>query len=124
MGTRRYEDLAEILRDDWEELDGSLPLLVLVDPAKSTRTSTKRIKELMASCSEAELAAVLIMKTKNRNQRAYIDYKLRETDDDSKLSKEIRSLHSEKKFLLEQRSILINEILMYYECMDSAADSQ
>ena len=124
MGARRYEDLAEILRDDWKELDGSLPLLVLVDSAKSTRTSTKRIKELMANCSEAELAAVLIMKTKNRNQRAYIDYKLRESDDDSKLSKEIRSLHSEKKFLLEQRSILINEILMYYECMNSAADSQ
>ena len=124
MESRSFEDLVEILRDDWRKLDSALALRQLVDSAKLSKTSTKRVKELMASYSDAELAGVLNMKTNRCNKTSYRNYKLRQTEEDSKLSKEISCLHSEKKSLLEQRSILINEILLYYECTSYGAYSQ
>ena len=126
MGSKRYEDLEEILRDDWkgEIGSGSFALLQLVDCAKLSETSTKRIKELLKNYSDGELAELLNMKTKERNQRAYKDYKLRQAEEHSILKKEISCLHSQKKSLIEQRSNLINEILLYNECIRSAAHKQ
>ncbi|KAI6652526.1 hypothetical protein LOD99_4311 [Oopsacas minuta] len=119
---RGYEDLEDILKENWKEIratNKSLNLPQIIDYAKLSRTTTKNLKQLMSSYSEENIALLLNLKIDISNRTAYKEYKSREKMKQTVSSKELKTMYLQKKSLMEERSTLINEIFLYKEYLSA-----